>query len=149
MPDVYHRFHSPVSGDVVESNSDVSGAYFGIDDFPNLLNGGNVGYGYNYAIFEQFRRGYAIIDTKGYGYVAIIPVGLNTIASVIFEDKFKRIKYGDTPVPIDKGDEFGYFQYGGSLNILLFEEGVYSSIRVPQGQGIGTMTKPLPTSQFM
>jgi phosphatidylserine decarboxylase len=48
MPDVYHHSHSPVSGEVVESNPDVAGNYFGIEDFPKLINGGgNVGYGYD------------------------------------------------------------------------------------------------------
>jgi len=48
MPTVYHRYHAPVSGIVVESDEDVAGNYFGIDDFPKLINGGNVGYGYDY-----------------------------------------------------------------------------------------------------
>ncbi|MCI5211599.1 MAG: phosphatidylserine decarboxylase [Candidatus Electrothrix sp. ATG2] len=69
MPTVYHHYHAPVSGIVVEASQDVAGAYFGIDDFPNLINGGNVGYGYNYSVFEQFRRGYMIIKTKKQGQV--------------------------------------------------------------------------------
>ncbi len=145
MPAVYHRYHAPVSGKVVESDEDVAGCYFGIDDFPKLLNGGNVGYGYDYSVFEQFRRGYLVIETEKYGYVAMIPVGLNTIASVVFEDKFKKVRTSDRPVNIYKGEEVGYFQYGGSLNILLFERGVFPAIRIPQGQIIGTMeekTKP-------
>jgi phosphatidylserine decarboxylase len=155
MPDVYHRFHSPVTGRVVESNEDVigdvehavtnphdvsEGCYFGIENFPELLDGGNVGYGYDYSVFERFRRGYLIIDTQRYGYVAMIPVGLNTIASVVFNDEFKKITARDEPRAISKGDEIGYFQYGGSLNILLFQRGVFSSVRIPQGQSIGTMS---------
>lgn len=141
MPDVYHRYHSPVEGNVVESNQDVAGNYFGIKDFPKLIDGGNIGYGYDYSVFENFRRGYVIIETEKYGYVAVVPVGLNTIASVVFEEKFKCVTSRDGPVPILKGEEIGYFQYGGSLNILLFQKGVYASVRVPQGQGIGTMTE--------
>jgi len=45
MPDMYHRYHAPVSGVVLESNEDVAGEYFGIKDFPHLLNKGDVGYG--------------------------------------------------------------------------------------------------------
>lgn len=142
MPTVYHRFHSPVNGQVVESNEDVAGAYFGIDDFPRLLHGGNVGYGYDYSVFEHFRRGYLIIETATFGYVGMVPVGLNTIASVVFSERFKRVVAGDQPVPIDKGDEVGYFQYGGSLNILIFEPGCLPSLQIPQGQMIGTLTEP-------
>lgn len=139
MPDVYHRFHSPIKGTVVEAYEDVAGIYFGIKDFPELLNGGNVGYGYDYSIFEHFRRGYLIIKTEDYGYVAMIPVGLNTISSVIFKEKFKKVE-GES-IEIEKGEEVGYFQYGGSLNILLFEKGVFPSVRIPQGQVLGQLCK--------
>ncbi len=139
MPTVYHRFHAPVSGIVVEANEDVAGNYFGISDFPKLINGGNVGYGYDYSVFEHFRRGYIIIETEDYGYVAVIPVGLNTIASVIFDEPYKLVNKKTKHPEIFKGQEFGYFQYGGSLNILLFEKGVFPAVRIPQGQIIGTM----------
>ena len=47
---------------------------------------GNVGYyGTNFSQFENFKRGYFIIDTGKYGHVAIIPVGLNY-------DKLNRIQ---------------------------------------------------------
>ncbi|WP_299276441.1 phosphatidylserine decarboxylase [uncultured Psychroserpens sp.] len=148
MPTVYHRYHAPVAGEVIESNPDVSGYYFGIKDFPKLINGGNVGYGYDYSVFEDFRRGYLIIQTEKYGKVAMIPVGLNTIASVIFKEKFRSIT-AENPVPITKGEEVGYFQYGGSLNILLFEKGCFPAVRIPQGQIIGTLdAKEAPKAQF-
>ena len=140
MPNVYHRYHAPVSGLVVESDEDVAGNYFGIDNFPKLINGGNVGYGYDYSVFEHFRRGYMIIKTEKYGYVAMIPVGLNTIASVVFEEKFKKVT-PENAIEICKGDEVGYFQYGGSLNILLFEKGCFPAVRIPQGQIIGTLNE--------
>ncbi|ETW95004.1 MAG: hypothetical protein ETSY1_32435, partial [Candidatus Entotheonella factor] len=117
LPNMYHRYHSPVSGMVVESDEDVAGEYFGIKEFPDFLNKGDVGYGYDYSVFEHFRRGYLIIKTSNYGYVGMIPVGLNTVASVVFVNKFKQITSSDTPVPIAKGDEIGWFQYGGSLNM--------------------------------
>lgn len=147
MPTVYHRYHSPVSGKVIESNEDVAGIYFGIKDFPKLIHNGDVGYGYDYSIFEHFRRGYLIIETQHYGKVAMIPVGLNTISSVIFDPKFKKITSDNTHQPIVKGEEVGYFQYGGSLNILLFEKGVFPAVRIPQGQIIGTMNKKEETKK--
>jgi len=139
MPNMYHRYHSPVTGEVVESNENVAGEYFGIKDFPHLLNRGDVGYGYDYSVFEHFRRGYLVIKTQRYGYVGMIPVGLNTVASVVFVDKLKRITSSDAPVPITKGEEVGWFAYGGSLNILLFEEGRFPSLSLLQGQRIGVL----------
>jgi phosphatidylserine decarboxylase len=112
-----------------------------------LIDKGNVGYGYDYSVFEDFRRGYLIIETQDYGKVAMIPIGLNTIASVLFNEKFNSIT---SPQPITKGEEVGYFQYGGSLNILLFEPGVFPSVRIPQGQIIGTMNKKdQPTIKYV
>jgi len=139
MPNTYHRYHAPVSGHVIESNEDVAGEYFGIKDFPDLLNKGDVGYGYDYSVFEHFRRGYLVIKTANYGLVGMVPVGLNTIASVVFADKYKHITNSDNPVPIKKGGEVGYFKYGGSLNILLFEPGRFPSLSLLVGQRIGVI----------
>lgn len=137
MPNTYHWYHSPVSGMVIESNADVLGDYFGIKDFPDLLDKGDVGYGYDYKDFEVFRRGYLIIRTPNYGLVGMIPVGLNTVGSVIFQDQFRRISPDDTPVPITKGQQVGYFKYGGSLNILLFEPGRFPCLNLLVGEKIG------------
>lgn len=135
LPDTYHHYHAIVSGQVVESREDVAGRYWGIDDFPGFLNEGNIGYGQSYSVFEHFRRGYFVIDTNGYGYVAMIPVGLDTIGSVVFEEKWKKVTSAH-PVPVYKGERMGHFAYGGSMVIMLIEQGV-SSITVPQGQQIG------------
>jgi phosphatidylserine decarboxylase len=135
MPTTYHHYHSVVSGKVVESNEDVSGAYWGIKDFAIFYNARNFGYGANYSIFEQFRRGYLVIKTEEYGYVAMIPVGLDTIGSVVFEDRFSNVT-DQNPVPVYKGEKLGHFEYGGSLVITLIQQGI-SSITTPQGQQIG------------
>lgn len=139
MPNTYHWYHSPVAGKVIESNADVLGDYFGIKNFPDLLDKGDVGYGYDYSDFEVFRRGFLIIQTPNYGLVGMVPVGLNTVGSVIFHDQFKRIKSGDTPVPVEKGDQIGYFKYGGSLNILLFQPGRFPSLNLLVGEKIGAI----------
>ena len=139
MPDVYHRYHSPVTGKVVESKEEVAGSFFGIDNFHKLVNGCNVGNCYYYSVFEHFHRGYLIIETRKFGHVAMVPVGLNTINSIVFKADFKSVTSSDEPVNITKGDEVGLFKYGGSLIILLFEAGVYPSVRIPVRQGIGKM----------
>jgi len=139
MPTTYHHYHAVVSGTVVESQEDVSGAYWGIKDFAAFYNARNFGYGANYSVFEQFRRGYLVIKTKEYGYVAMIPVGLDTIGSVVFEDKFSNVT-AQKPVPVYKGEKIGHFEYGGSMVITLIEQGI-SSITIPQGQQIGIFAK--------
>jgi phosphatidylserine decarboxylase len=119
----------------VESCEDVAGAYWGIRDFPGFINNGNIGYGQSYSVFEHFRRGYLVIETKEYGYVAMVPVGLDTIGSVVFEDNFKKVTPAN-PVSVSKGEKMGHFAYGGSLVITLIEQGIYS-FAIPQGQQIG------------
>ncbi|WP_380282963.1 phosphatidylserine decarboxylase [Kitasatospora purpeofusca] len=158
MPDTYHRYHAPVGGEVVEARDDVGGVYYGIRDFPDLLNKGNVGYGYDYSLFEDFRRGYVIIktpyldhkgDPDGEGHVALVPVGLNSIGSVQFLEKFRNITEKSAPVEVRKGDEIGFFQYGGSLNILLFEANRFPALQLLMGQRIGVLQEVAHTERHM
>ncbi|GAB6044387.1 phosphatidylserine decarboxylase [Endothiovibrio diazotrophicus] len=113
------------------------------DDFPKWVPAnGNVGYhGSEFSQFENFQRGYFVVDTGSYGYVAMIPVGLDTISSIVFNDKYQEIA---APVPVKRGDELGHFLYGGSLFIMIFEPGRYKSdaIQVRLGNQIGTFDTP-------
>ena len=141
LPDSYHHYHAPVTGTVVASQQDVDGIYFGMPDLPAMVNRGNPGYDQDFSVFEQFRRGYFIIKTPEFGYVAMVPVGLSTIGSVIFEEQFRDVK-PDHPVQLLKGDRMGRFQYGGSLVILIFEPNRLSAVKTQMGQQIGVMNKP-------
>ncbi|HVW12244.1 MAG TPA: phosphatidylserine decarboxylase [Mucilaginibacter sp.] len=131
LPRSYHHYHSPVSGELVESREDVGNILFGsqLMDFFMTNNG-------DFSVFENYKHGYFIIQTEQYGYVAVIPVGLETVGSVVFEDRVKNISAGKK-VTVIKGEKLGHFAYGGSLVILLFEKGRFSSISVQQGQQIG------------
>lgn len=143
MPNSYHRYHAPVTGKIVESQ-EVRGIYNGIMDGDDWFNKWNVGESTtDFSIFEDFHRAYFIIKTKKYGYVAIIPVGLNTISAILpslINNKSTMVATGATPVHVVKGDELGHFAYGGSLNIVMFQKGVFNSISVLMGQRLGAMT---------
>ncbi len=78
MPNTYHHYHAPVGGNIVEAKI-IEDAYHGYDNFPAwAVPSGNVGYhGTDFSQFENFKRGYFIVDTGTYGHVALIPVGLN------------------------------------------------------------------------
>ncbi len=138
MPDSYHYYHAPVSGTLVESKQDVEGVYFGMDDLPAMANGGNVGFGQDFSVFELFRHGYFVIETTQFGYVAVISVGLNTIGSVVFEDRFKEVDES-CAVQLHKGEKLGHFRYGGSLVMMIFEPGRLESVKTRQGQQIGVL----------
>lgn len=138
LPYNYHHYHSPVAGTVVEAKNldSIGGVYFGMDgQFFTYLNNGNVG-GYlsDYGVFGIYHRGYYIIKTDKYGYIGMIPVGLDDISSINFEAKFSPSEVAKKgAVPVKKGEKLGHFAYGGSTVILLFEPGVLSGISLNQG----------------
>lgn len=138
MPNTYHRYHSPVAGRVIASSL-VDGPLLGMQDFPSWVpSGGNVGYyGTDFDAFSNYKRGYFIVDTGKYGKVAMVAVGLSTVGSVVFNEKYYPLS---GPVPIERGDELGHFLYGGSLFLMFFEPGRYASgaVQVRLGNQIGT-----------
>lgn len=144
LPGSYHRYHAPVGGDIVESQ-EVPGIYNGIIDGDDWFNKYNIGESTtDFSIFEDFHRAYFIFKTLEYGYVAMIPVGLNTISALfpsMVNKKSTMVPPDGTPVPITKGDEVGHFAYGGSLNIVLFQPGVLQAASVLQGQRIGILNR--------
>jgi len=144
LPFNYHHYHSPAAGSVVEAkNLDTTGGvYFGMaGQFFTYLNNGNVGgYMSDYGVFGVYHRGYYIIRTKRFGYIAMIPVGLDDISSINFEKKFSPEAVKKGAVSVKKGEKLGHFAYGGSTVILLFEPGVLSGISLNQGAQLSIIT---------
>uniref|UniRef100_A0A1D1YH95 Phosphatidylserine decarboxylase proenzyme 2 n=1 Tax=Anthurium amnicola TaxID=1678845 RepID=A0A1D1YH95_9ARAE len=104
-PQDYHRFHSPVSG-VVEKFVDVPGSLYTVN--PIAVNS-------NYCnVFTENKRVVSIISTKDFGKVAFVAIGATMVGSITLAKK-----EGDF---IQKGDEFGYFSFGGSTVICVFEK---------------------------
>ncbi|KAA6186211.1 phosphatidylserine decarboxylase [Thiohalocapsa marina] len=60
-------------------------------------------------------RGYVIVDTGDHGLVALIPMGMAQVSSVNFYD---AVQVGSRH---DKGDELGFFLFGGSDFVMLFQ----------------------------
>jgi phosphatidylserine decarboxylase len=94
----YHRMHAPVDGKVVEVGL-IPGQYYGEP--------------LNFGILTKNHRGYVVIQTDSYGLVGVVPVGIATISSVNI-----TVKPGDV---VRKGDEMGFFKYGGSVIVMLFQ----------------------------
>lgn len=144
MPNTYHRFHAPVNGTVRHAGL-VEGGTYGYIDWPNWVPlDGNVGRpGTDFSQFEVFQRAVVVIeveyrDARGVmqrGYVASIPVGLDTIGSVYLHE---GITAG---VEVERGyTELGGFLYGGSLDILLFSKGLASAaVQTRMGNQIGIL----------
>lgn len=168
MPNTYHHFHSPVDGtieyaEIVEAGTQFSWGTFGYDDWPNWVPlDGNVGRpGTDFSQFAGFQRGVIIIKVQYQnlpgkspkmleGYVASIPVGLDTVGSVVFNDDVAK------GLEVTKGiTEFGNFYFGGSLNILLFSpitnlpkplqaQMLSPAVQTRMGNQIGILNTPYP-----
>jgi phosphatidylserine decarboxylase len=148
MPNTYHHYHAPVSGTILHAEV-VTGPTFGYNDWPNLFpaNHNPAQPGTDFTQFQLYQHGVVIIEVtyqdyqgkEAKGYVASLPVGLDTIGSVQLV-----AKKGDV---VTRGySEIGYFLYGGSLDILLFSKGLATeSIQTRMGNQIGVIdTGSLP-----
>lgn len=125
----YHRYHFPVSGTVVEMNKipamDAAGGITVWDEESGryVLQSQVIGW----QAIET--RDSIVLDTD-YGLVAIIPVGMSQVSSCNFTE---GLSVGDE---VEKGDELGYFLFGGSDIVMIFQDGVDVNMVVPEdGKG--------------
>jgi phosphatidylserine decarboxylase len=91
-------------------------------------------------------RGLAIVETEEYGLVAAMPIGMSQVASINFEE---HLQVGDT---VQKGDMLGYFLFGGSDFVVVFQEKAGFKLTAPSnthntwehilmGEKLGELTK--------
>lgn len=118
----YHRFHSPIDGTVVKAEV-VQGLTFSQRSSEREPGAGTESLGYDAAVNT---RGLLYIqsDDKTIGTVCVIPIGITEISSVRYGD---HIKEG---YRVKKGEEVGYFSYGGSTLCLLFAPGAVKNFVV-------------------
>jgi phosphatidylserine decarboxylase len=101
----YHRFHFPVSG-IAGRPKLINGALFSVN--PIALRK-------NIHIFTENKRAVTRIDSKEFGLVLMLEIGATNVGS---------FEYTFTPdTSVTKGDEKGYFKFGGSSTVTLFERG--------------------------
>ena len=100
----YHRFHFCATG-IASRTVDIKGAYYSVS--PIALKK-------NLAIFLENKRAYCSIKTEHYGDIMHVDVGATMTGSII------QTYTPDTV--INKGDEKGFFAFGGSTIVLLFEK---------------------------
>jgi phosphatidylserine decarboxylase len=116
-PYSYHRFHTPVSG-LVKLCYQIHGrTYLDVhvkDRQFDAPDSSEDGYEFRQA------RGVILLDTSqsqdgDVGLVAILPIGMTHVSSVNM--------MAQPGTNLVKGDEFGYFMFGGSDIIVLFQRG--------------------------
>lgn len=99
----YHRYHSPVAGKIVEQRL-INGPLFSVS--PIALRK-SMGY-----LWEN-KRVLTVIETPDLGRVVFIAIGATCVGSILM-----TAKLGDE---VEKGSELGYFAFGGSCVITIFE----------------------------
>lgn len=126
--DDYHRYHFPVGGTVREVRiipaDDAVGGILTWD-----------------AKNQKYRleartpdwqstetRGCVIIETQEHGLVALLPIGMSQISSVNFE---ANIKPG---IVVKKGEMLGYFLFGGSDFVMIFQKNAGFELTAPMAQ---------------
>jgi phosphatidylserine decarboxylase len=122
----YHRYHFPVAGEVIEKQE--------IEENVALEVGWDEDEG-EYSPIDstgwQFTqtRSYVIVDTADegdFGLVGLVPMGMAEVSSVNFED---NLEVGDS---FKKGDPLGYFLFGGSDFVMLFQDEANFEIEAPK-----------------
>lgn len=124
----YHRYHFPMSGTVKEIR-----IIPGINPTGGLIwwDAENGRCAFNPSAKTGWQsvetRGCVILETPDYGLVALLPIGMGAVGSVNFEDS---LSVGSQ---IEKGDMLGYFAFGGSDFVMLFQESVEFTLDAPRG----------------
>lgn len=126
----YHRWHSPVSGRVIEART-IPGTYYSeLEAEGEDPAGPNNSQAY---IAHVAARALILIeaDEPRIGLMAVLLVGMGEVSSC-------RIDAGVTPgARIAKGDELGFFQFGGSSHCLVFRPGVIADFSPEARRGWG------------
>lgn len=125
----YHRVHAPVGGKVVEARV-ISGQHYALIETMDLETETDVSDDDRDGKTKKLRKrrvfcapnepGYQFVQSRGLvvletqiGMVAVLPVGMAMVSSVILT--------AEKGVTLRKGEELGYFQFGGSDIVVMFE----------------------------
>jgi phosphatidylserine decarboxylase len=144
----YHRWHSPVSGTVKKLEL-VPGTYYAEATSERFDPAGpNNSQGY---IAHVATRALIFIeaDNPAIGLLCLMPVGMAEVSSCLLVDAAgKPLEEGQH---LDKGDQVGYFQFGGSTHCLVFRRGVISSFElqaIPMGAD-GASSSIVPVNSLL
>ncbi|KAL4078811.1 phosphatidylserine decarboxylase-domain-containing protein [Scleroderma yunnanense] len=106
-PADYHRFHSPADGTVISEPRDIPGQYYTVN--PQAVNEPKLD------VFTRNKRSVLLLEHEiSKQPVAIVAVGALLVGSIVWTHD-KQVK---------RGDEIGYFAYGGSTLVVVFPPGV-------------------------
>ena len=122
--DDYHRYHYPVDGEK-EENVPIRGALHTVNPIANDY----------YPIYKENSREYSIIHTDTFGDMVMMEVGALLVGKIVNHHGKAKVS---------RGQEKGYFQFGGSTVVLLLKKDVVrldADILKNSEQGIETVVK--------
>ncbi|KAF9180287.1 hypothetical protein BGZ51_006311 [Haplosporangium sp. Z 767] len=102
-PQDYHRYHIPVKG-VLSEPRPIEGEYYTVN--PMAIRSKLDVYGENKRIIST-------IKSKEFGTVAYVAIGAMMVGSIVLTSQGGQM--------VERMDEHGYFAFGGSTIVLLFE----------------------------
>ena len=100
----YHRLHFPTSG-IIGASKQIKGYYYSVSTHAIRK---------NFRIFCENKREYSILKSDGFGNILISEIAATMVGGIT------QLYIPNTK--IEKGEEKGYFSFGGSTTILLFEK---------------------------
>ncbi|OBZ83929.1 Phosphatidylserine decarboxylase proenzyme 3 [Choanephora cucurbitarum] len=103
-PQDYHRFHSPVDGTIVKTRH-ISGQYYTVNPMAIRT---------TIDVFGENARTVVWIDSEEFGKVAVVCVGAMLVGSIIIT--------ANVGSHIKRTDEMGYFAFGGSTLVVVFQK---------------------------
>jgi phosphatidylserine decarboxylase len=122
----YHRFHFVDSG-IPQATRRIKGSYYSVNPIAlDRIKG----------VFGRNSRALTILKSDNFGKVLYVEVGATSVGSIV-----QTFTLGK---PVARGDEKGYFQFGGSTVVLLFEKNkirIDEDILAHTGSGIESLVK--------
>jgi phosphatidylserine decarboxylase len=103
-PPDYHRFHFPYAGTPSESQP-IPGGYLSVSPYATRVDFARV--------FTENKRAFTLLQTLDQGQILLAPVGATMVGSIVHTYAPEQ--------PVAKGEEMGYFAFGGSCLIMLLE----------------------------
>lgn len=128
----YHRYHFPVSG-VIKEMRTIAAADAGGGVYKWDAEAGRYWLDCRTPGWESVEtRACIILDTGKSGLVALLPIGMSQICSVNFSEGLHVGSH------VEKGQEMGYFLFGGSDFVTVFQKGVEFSLEASTTEHIRT-----------
>lgn len=129
----YHRYHFPVSGKL-EKIIDIKGDYFSVSPIAMKK---------SLEIFMKNKRSITLIEGEKYNRYLFAEIGATMVGTIVNTTKEKEL--------VLKGEEKGYFKFGGSSVMIIFKKGIVNfdkdilentkngyETSVEMGEGIGS-----------